>query len=65
MQGGDLRHALSSEPPYKVTWWNGGKPIAIDVARGLAFLHANQVVHRDLKSRNIFLTEVSACVICV
>ncbi|KAK9800309.1 hypothetical protein WJX73_010786 [Symbiochloris irregularis] len=56
MEGGDLRGALSAEPPHCVTWWNGGKPIAMDIARGLAFLHANKVIHRDLKSKNILLT---------
>ena len=59
LQGGDLRQALSTELPHHVTWWNGGKPIAMDVARGLAFLHANKVIHRDLKSKNILLTAVS------
>ena len=58
LQGGDLRQALSAEPAYRVTWWNGGKPIAMDIARGLAFLHANKVIHRDLKSKNILLTAV-------
>ena len=58
LQGGDLRQALSTEPPHRVSWWNGGKPIAMDVARGLAFLHANKCIHRDLKSKNILLTAV-------
>ena len=29
-----------------------GKQIALDVARGLAFLHSQHVVHLDLKSPN-------------
>ena len=51
---------MSTELPHRVSWWNGGKPIAMDVARGLAFLHANKVIHRDLKSKNILLTAVRA-----
>ena len=33
--------------------------MALDVARGLEFLHANRIVHCDLKSKNIMLTAVS------
>ena len=41
-------------------WYGQGKSIALDVLRGLAFLHSNQVTHRDIKSKNILLTRVSA-----
>jgi len=47
VQGGDLRKALTSEGSDRVTWWNKGKQIACDVARGLAFLHSNKVIHRE------------------
>ena len=30
-----------------MTWWNKGKQIACDVARGLAFLHSNKIIHRE------------------
>ncbi len=47
----------------------GGRPlppqtafsIAIDIARGLQFLHAKQYVHRDLKSMNCLLTDNLKC----
>lgn len=32
-----------------------GRRIALDIARGLHFLHARRIVHNDLKSANILL----------
>lgn len=31
--------------------------MALDVVRGLVFLHSNKVVHADLKGKNILLTQ--------
>jgi len=39
-----------------VQWWSAGRRLALDVARGLHFLHASRVRHGDLKSSNILLT---------
>ena len=57
-QAGDLRQALSVDGSDKLTWWNGGKPVAMDIIRGLAFLHSSSCIHRDLKSKNILLSQV-------
>ena len=58
-QAGDLRNALNKDNRTLLMWNERGKAIAVDIARGLAFLHANKVIHRDLKSKNVLLTRVS------
>ena len=52
MEGGDLMANISAG---RVNWWRRGRKIAIDVAKGLCFLHARRIVHFDLKSPNILL----------
>lgn len=55
LQEGDLRAALTANAAGDLRWWRRGKPIALDVVRGLHFLHTHSVVHRDIKSKNILL----------
>lgn len=45
MEGGDLRAALKAHSP-EYTWERRGKAVALDVARGLLFLHNCGVIHR-------------------
>lgn len=50
---------------YKALHQNGGKRMtfkekmkyALQVARGMSYIHAKGIIHRDLNSRNILLTE--------
>lgn len=56
MEGGDLRNALNADQDETWVWYGRGKSVCVDMARGLAFLHANKVIHRDLKSKNVLLT---------
>ena len=50
MEGGDLFRALSSPHARKMlAWCCCGRKVAMDIARGLHFLHSHRVVHLDLK----------------
>lgn len=62
LQGGDLRDALSGGGRAALQWHRGGKGVAMDIARGLASLHANSVIHRDIKSKNVLLAGGGALV---
>ncbi|PRW39362.1 serine threonine- kinase [Chlorella sorokiniana] len=50
--GGNLTRNLMAG---RVTWYRRGKKIALDVARGLTYLHAKRIVHFDVKSPNVLL----------
>lgn len=57
LKGGDLFRALGHPVAHQLLRWRScGRNIALDIARGLVFLHARNVVHFDLKSNNILLS---------
>ena len=37
--------------------WNKRTRISVDIAKGINFLHNIGIIHRDLKSRNILMTD--------
>lgn len=52
--GGTVFTLMHQRPTQLVSWPQRLK-VAIDVAKGMNFLHRRQVVHRDLKSLNLLL----------
>lgn len=49
MEGGDLRNALSGLQRDEMTWYQNGQHLALDIIRGICYLHNNRVIHGDLK----------------
>lgn len=52
---GDLFHALQGPRGPQYRWRCRGKYIALDIIRGLVYLHSRKIVHCDMKSPNILL----------
>ncbi|KAG0218688.1 hypothetical protein BGW41_008407, partial [Actinomortierella wolfii] len=44
--------------------WNDKVRIAQEIAKGLAFIHYNKILHRDLKSANVLLTSLNEVKLC-
>eukprot|EP00250_Pteridium_aquilinum_P020318 c24783_g1_i2 orf=712-1761(-) len=60
MQGGSLLHYLQQRTSLKICEI---LKLAKDVAKGMEFLHSRGIVHRDLKTANVFLDEERNAVI--
>ncbi|KAK9845241.1 hypothetical protein WJX81_000902 [Elliptochloris bilobata] len=50
----NIHHPSASEKDV-LQWYNRGRKVAIDVARGLVYLHGRKILHCDIKSGNILL----------
>ncbi|KAG0227184.1 hypothetical protein BGW41_003944 [Actinomortierella wolfii] len=51
---GSLRQAIKNT---ELVNWDTKTRIAHEIARGLEYIHSKRVIHRDLKSANVLLTE--------
>lgn len=51
LQGGDLKQALAADKTRGLQWYRRGKHIMLGVVKGVVSLHANNVVHGNIKSK--------------
>ena len=51
---GDLRSKLSSDASF--LWIKSGRQMMLDVAAGLAYLHAKRIIHFDVKASNVLVS---------
>jgi serine/threonine protein kinase len=67
MDGGPLNEWLQRAKDINggkpISWVGAGRKIALDVANGLAYLHGEGKVHRDLKSLNVFMGDDGVAVL--
>eukprot|EP00002_Diphylleia_rotans_P021020 TRINITY_DN4086_c0_g1_i9.p1 TRINITY_DN4086_c0_g1~~TRINITY_DN4086_c0_g1_i9.p1 ORF type:complete len:583 (-),score=171.43 TRINITY_DN4086_c0_g1_i9:525-2273(-) len=62
LPGGTLRKKLKN-PAVEISWPTRIN-ICIDLARALTFLHSKEIIHRDLKSKNVLLDDHFKVKIC-
>ncbi|KAJ3103870.1 hypothetical protein HDU97_009789 [Phlyctochytrium planicorne] len=62
--GGNVKEAQWINDLQKDLTWRTRISIATDTARALAYLHAHDIIHRDMKSDNLLITENNRVKVC-
>jgi len=60
LSGGDLHQAIKAASSQDLPWntdWARVVKVCLDVASAMAYLHANDIVFRDLKAKNILVDD--------
>ncbi|KAK9833244.1 hypothetical protein WJX84_000311 [Apatococcus fuscideae] len=60
MENGNLYNLLAtaqSDNDWSFRWYGRGAAMALDICKGVAFLHSKSIIHLDLKSPNVLLDE--------
>lgn len=57
MPRGSLYDLIAKDTEGKLTWYNRGRLIALDIVRGLMHMHCADIIHQDIKSKNILITK--------
>ncbi|KAG0248958.1 hypothetical protein DFQ27_000514, partial [Actinomortierella ambigua] len=60
-EGGSLNQAIQD---WRVADWRVKARIAQEIANGLAYIHHEDIIHRDLKSDNVLLTGLMEVKLC-
>ncbi|KAG0263917.1 hypothetical protein DFQ27_001569 [Actinomortierella ambigua] len=60
-EGGSLQRAINGG---RISDWSTKTRISQEIARGLAYIHHERVIHRDLKSLNVLLTRLMEVKLC-
>ncbi|KAF9974328.1 hypothetical protein BGZ73_002284, partial [Actinomortierella ambigua] len=60
-EGGSLKRAIDGG---RIIDWSTKKRIAQEIVRGLAYIHHEEVIHRDLKSMNVLLARLMEVELC-
>ncbi|KAK9820873.1 hypothetical protein WJX74_000255 [Apatococcus lobatus] len=64
MPRGSLFECISRDRDGNLKWFKRGHVLALDIVRGLLFMHARDCLHRDLKSMNVLLGKEWQAKIC-
>ncbi|KAK9840681.1 hypothetical protein WJX84_006316 [Apatococcus fuscideae] len=64
MPRGSLYDGIAHDAEGHLKWYKRGHVIALDIVRGLLYMHARDCLHKDMKSMNVLLSKEWQAKIC-